>query len=69
MPTVFEVVSERKPVKEKPSAAESGSKAKGSAKVRLVECILIRIPPKFEALLKPHLGLVLSNQVPALSVG
>ncbi|KAK1437130.1 hypothetical protein QVD17_02915 [Tagetes erecta] len=32
IPTVFEVVSERKSVKDKPSAAESGSKAKGNAK-------------------------------------
>ncbi|KAF5785637.1 putative chromatin regulator PHD family [Helianthus annuus] len=32
MPTVFEVVAERKPLNEKPSAAESGSKAKGSTK-------------------------------------
>ncbi|GJW77530.1 PHD finger protein ALFIN-LIKE 1-like protein [Tanacetum coccineum] len=32
MPTVFEVVSEKKPVKDKSSAAESGSKAKGSTK-------------------------------------
>lgn len=40
MPTVFEVVSERKPLKDKSSAAESGSKAKASTKVRLVKCIL-----------------------------
>lgn len=32
MPTVFEVVSEKKPIKDKSSAAESGSKAKSSTK-------------------------------------
>lgn len=36
MPTVFEVVSERKPIKDKPTAAESGSKPKASTKVRLL---------------------------------
>ena len=40
MPTVFEVVSEKKPIKDKSSAAESGSKAKGSTKVRLVRSTL-----------------------------
>jgi len=32
LPTVFEVVTERKPVKDKPTA-DSGSKSKGSTKV------------------------------------
>nr|DAD26225.1 TPA_asm: hypothetical protein HUJ06_027693 [Nelumbo nucifera] len=39
LPTVFEVVSERKPVKEKPSA-DSGSKPRLSTKVRLVKAEL-----------------------------
>lgn len=33
LPTVFEVVTERKPVKDKPST-DSGSKSRGSTKVR-----------------------------------
>lgn len=34
LPTVFEVVSDRKPVKDKPNA-DSGSKSRGSTKVIL----------------------------------
>lgn len=36
LPTVFEVVTERKPVKDKPSG-DSGSKSRGSTKVRWIE--------------------------------
>lgn len=35
LPTVFEIVTERKPVKEKPSG-DSGSKSRGSTKVRWI---------------------------------
>jgi len=35
LPTVFEVVTERKPVKDKPTA-DSGSKSRGSTKVSVV---------------------------------
>lgn len=36
LPTVFEVVTDRKPAKEKPSV-DSGSRSQGSAKVYLVD--------------------------------
>lgn len=35
LPTVFEVVTEKKPVKDKPSV-DSGSKSRGSTKVRIL---------------------------------
>lgn len=42
LPTVFEVVTERKPVKDKPSM-DSGSKSRGSTKVRQIKSIVIFI--------------------------
>lgn len=40
LPTVFEVVTEWKPVKEKPSV-DSGSRSQGSAKVNLVDHVFL----------------------------
>lgn len=40
LPTVFEVVTERKPVKDKPSV-DSGSKSRGSTKVRSIKLYFI----------------------------
>ena len=42
LPTVFEVVTERKPIKDKPSV-DSGSKSRGSTKVRKMELKLFLI--------------------------
>lgn len=39
LPTVFEVVTERKPMKDKPTA-DSGSKSRGSTKVSVVLCVV-----------------------------
>lgn len=40
LPTVFEVVTEKKPVKDKPSV-DSGSKSRGSTKVRIISTVFI----------------------------